>query len=207
MEKYEYKAFESGQEVQCKVFVKKQFLQENHCEELIRFYNQVTEDKKANNIGFFDYRVIWYTHIPEKELARTIMKETRIKTIELIKEWYELSHDIYGDSIQLVSWPEGLGMPLHYDNRHPNKNELHGTPWREYAGVIYLNDNYDGGELILGSVTPPILLKPERGMLVVFGGGDGYLHGVRPAFKNTRYTMPCWFTADATKAESDISVY
>ena len=94
-------------------------------------------------------------------------------------------------------------MPPHYDNRHPCKNEPHPTPWREYAGVIYLNDNYTDGELFLSSPDPHIVLRPEKGMLVVFGGGDGFMHGVRAPYGATRYTMPCWFTRDAAQEEKD----
>jgi hypothetical protein len=86
-------------------------------------------------------------------------------------------------------------------------DEAHNTPWREYAGVIYLNDNFTGGELFISSANPPIVLKPAKGMLVVFGGGDGFLHGVLPAYGNTRYTMPCWFTQDHTKKENEFSAY
>lgn len=205
MEKYEYRALEKGLEIDCKIFVKKHFLPEDQCDELINYYKVATDDKKATDMGFFDDRVIWYSRVSDSCLPKEIMRQTKVNTINLIKECYGINHEIYGDSIQLVSWPEGLGMPQHYDNRHPNKNEQHTTPWREYAGVVYLNDDYDGGELVIGSANPPIILKPEKGMLVIFGGGDGYMHGVRPASKCMRYTMPCWFTSDITKMESEAS--
>lgn len=207
MEKYEFKAIENGLELNCKFFVKKQFLPPTQCEELIKYYNDSIEEKQARGVGFFDGRLLWYSRVEDSSPAKEIMRQTRINTIKLIKEFYALGHEIYGDSIQLVSWPEGLGMTPHYDNRHPDKNEPHPSSWREYAGVIYLNDDYRGGELFISSANPPIVLKPEKGMLVVFGGGDGYMHGVNPAYGNARYTMPCWFTQDATKKESDFSSY
>lgn len=207
MEKYEFHPIEKGLSEKCQFFVKKQFLPFEQCDEVIKYYQNVAEEKKAKGIGFFDDRLIWYTRVPDAEPTKEIMRQSRVNTIQLIKKFYHIQHEIYGDSIQLVSWPEGLGMQPHYDNRHPNKNEPHTTPWREYAGVIYLNDNYTGGEFYMNSANPPIMLKPEKGMLVVFGCGEGYSHGVCPAYGHTRYTMPCWFTSDVTKQESEYSAY
>jgi len=208
MEAIEYTAIEEGVLINCRMFVEKNFLPEEHCNELIKYYNSAIDTTKATDIHtFFSDRLIWFTHVPDASPAKNIMRQTRINTIKLIKEFYQLEYPIYGDSIQLVSWPEGMGMPTHYDNRHPRRNEPHGTPWREYAGVIYLNDDYAGGELYISSANPNIVLKPEKGMLVVFGGGDGFMHGVQPPYGNTRYTMPCWFTRDITKNEVDYSAY
>lgn len=204
MEKYTYKAIENGSEMICNFFVCKNFLAGEQCDQLIDYYKSASEDKKATNIGYFDTRLIWFSAIENSHPVKDLMRQARKKTINLIKEFYEIKHDIVGDSIQLVSWPEGLGMPAHYDNRHPNKDEPHTTPWREYAGVIYLNDDFSEGELCITSANPPFLLKPEKGMLVVFGGGEGFMHGVRAAYGNTRYTMPCWFTSDVTKKERDV---
>lgn len=203
MEKYEFPTIENGLTLQCRFFVKKEFLPHDQCDELVKYYKDSTEDKKAKNMGFFADRVIWYTRIPDAAPVKEMMRQARVQTIKLIKEFYDVKHEIYGDSIQLVNWPEGLGMQPHYDNRHPNKNEIHTTPWREYAGVIYLNDDYSGGEWFISSVNPHIVIKPKKGMLVVFGCGDGFMHGVLPAYGNIRYTMPCWFTSDVTKKESE----
>ena len=207
METREFNPIENGLEERCQFFIKKKFLPANQCDQLIEYYQQFAEEKKAKGIGFFDDRVIWYSRVPESVPAKEIMRQSRINTIQLIKTFYGIRHEIYADSIQLVSWPEGLGMPPHYDNRHPNKNEPHTTPWREYAGVIYLNDNFSGGEFFINSANPMIMLKPEKGMLVVFGCGEGYMHGVCPAYGHTRYTMPCWFTSDVTKKESELVAY
>lgn len=207
MEAIEYTAIEDGIPLNCVICVKKKFLPEDQCDELIRYYDSAIEQLKAPNVGFFNDRLIWSSNIPELAPAKAIMRQTKNNTIKLISDFHKLEHPLYGDSIMLVSWPQGLAMPPHYDNRHPRKEEPHTTPWREYAGVIYLNDDYEGGEIYFSNANPHIVLKPEKGMLVVFASGDGYMHGVKAAYGNTRYTMPCWFTRDASRNESDTPTY
>lgn len=203
MQGYNYTAFEDGEKLDCSFFVQRNFLGASECDKLIAYFNNSPHKRNNESGGFFGGRIIWFTHIDDNPEVSNIMRVARYKVIDHIKEFHKLEHEVYGDSIQLVSWPEDLGMPAHYDNRHPNKHEPHPTPWRHYAGVIYLNDDYEGGELFISSAKPEIVIKPEKGMLVVFGGGTGYMHGVMPAYGNTRYTMPCWYTNDPTKAESD----
>lgn len=203
MERVTYDAMEDGKIIACQVFIEKQFLLPDECDVLIAYFKQAAPSILTTGNGFFDGRVIWYPHVPTTHPARAIMRDAKTRTRQRIKECYGLGHDVYGDSIQLVCWPEGIGMAAHYDNRHPNRHEIHSTPWREYGAVVYLNDEYAGGELFIESANPTLFIKPQKGMLVVFGGGDGYFHGVQPAYGVTRYTMPCWFTTDITKAESD----
>lgn len=80
-------------------------------------------------------------------------------------------------------WREGMEM-------HPHGDHAHGRyPERDYASLIYLNDDYDGGELYIPSLD--IEVKPEKGMLLTFAGGT-LMHGVKKVTRGTRYTNSCW---------------
>jgi len=53
---------------------------------------------------------------------------------------------------------------------------------------LYLNDDFDGGELEFGNV--PIKMKPKAGMLAVIPGGDKYRHRVNKVLgPNSRHTL------------------
>jgi hypothetical protein len=53
---------------------------------------------------------------------------------------------------------------------------------------LYLNDDFDGGELEFGNV--PIKMKPKAGMLAVIPGGDKYKHRVNKVLgPNSRHTL------------------
>jgi hypothetical protein len=53
---------------------------------------------------------------------------------------------------------------------------------------LYLNDDFEGGELEFGNV--PIKMKPKAGMLAVIPGGDKYKHRVNKVLgPNSRHTL------------------
>ena len=58
--------------------------------------------------------------------------------------------------------------------------------------LIYLNDDYEGGEL--GFATHNLIIKPKKGDLIIFPGNMHYAHEVFEVLSGTRYTLPIWFT-------------
>lgn len=58
------------------------------------------------------------------------------------------------------------------------------------AGWVYLNDDYDGGNLSF--INQNISFKPKVGDLVMFPGNIHYLYHVGPT-NGSRYIMPIWF--------------
>jgi hypothetical protein len=47
-----------------------------------------------------------------------------------------------------------------------------------YAAILYLNDDYAGGELFFDKID--VTLKPKPGTLILFPGSEKYHHGVKP---------------------------
>jgi hypothetical protein len=68
------------------------------------------------------------------------------------------------------------------DLGHKDSNHL--------AGWVYLNDDYDGGELSF--IHQGVSFKPKAGDLVLFPGNIHYWYHVAPA-NGSRYIMPLWF--------------
>jgi hypothetical protein len=64
---------------------------------------------------------------------------------------------------------EGVELKAHTDQ--------HTDPSIRYATIIYLNDNYSGGQLFFSN--KDLELKPKPGSLVIFPGTDEFNHGVR----------------------------
>jgi hypothetical protein len=63
-----------------------------------------------------------------------------------------------------------------------------------YSGVIYLNDQLSGGEIVFPKIE--FSYKPQAGDLVLFDCRDkDSLHGVNKTTQN-RYAIPIWFTDD-----------
>jgi hypothetical protein len=74
--------------------------------------------------------------------------------------------------------------PAHFDDKAGN--------WGMYTTVLYLNDNYEGGETFINTVEEQIKIKPKTGSMVAYNGHK-LEHGVLP-MTAMRYTLPIWYT-------------
>jgi hypothetical protein len=83
---------------------------------------------------------------------------------------------------QIAKFEAGFGMHEHFDVNRP----------LDYATLVYLNDDYIGGEIYFPEID--ISIKPKAGDLVCFPDNEEYVHGVRPITSGSRYTLPRWFT-------------
>jgi hypothetical protein len=62
------------------------------------------------------------------------------------------------------------------------------NPSLEYSFVVYLNDNYVGGEIFWPN--HGIELKPEAGSIVIFPSKEPYLHGVNEIKEGNKIFVP-----------------
>lgn len=78
-----------------------------------------------------------------------------------------------------------------FANPHSDNSDVDGKPnafeINKYVAILYLNDNYGGGELYFPD--HDIEFKPSAGSLITFPGGIENIHGVREITSGTRYTM------------------
>lgn len=96
-------------------------------------------------------------------------------------------------------WDVGGFANPHSDNSD-NKGEPNAFEINKYVAILYLNSNYDGGELYFPDHN--IEFKPTAYSLIIFPGGVENLHGVKTITSGTRYTMVSfWDFADAKYSE------
>lgn len=62
----------------------------------------------------------------------------------------------------------------------------------EYAALVYLNDDYEGGEIFFPD--HDIIIKPETNEFISFPGTRYYVHGVKEVTKGSRYVMQDFVT-------------
>jgi hypothetical protein len=90
-----------------------------------------------------------------------------------------------------------------FANPHSDNSDSEGVPnafeINKYVGVLYLNDDYEGGELYFPD--HDIEFKPNKYSYYVFCGGVENIHGVKEITKGTRYTMVSFW--DFEEAEYD----
>lgn len=130
--------------------------------------------------------------------AGHIMQRFQREAARRIGAFFQLTQPVYADTVQLVVWQDGIHMMPHADNANPDGSP-HGMAWRNFSSIVYLNDDYDGGELYFTALDRYI--KPKTGMLVAFTAGFHHEHAVLKVTGNDRFTMPGFYTFDVNKAD------
>lgn len=83
--------------------------------------------------------------------------------------------------ISISKYFEGNSMGPHIDSYGENPKEV-------LSVVLYLNDNYEGGELYFKNQN--IKIKPEFGSLVAFPSTNPYFHESLPVTSGIKYISP-----------------
>ena len=187
------------EEVARGVYLVRDFLTDLEIEMVMKTIEKATEDD-------------WKTHYMQgvKDLAERKYGRTDVESlveeglIEITTHWidknlslpYEISEamserikniiafdpDIAFDGVGTIQRQyEGEPLIEHVDN--------HSDPMIEYAVIMYINDDYNGGELFFGRLGLEIV--PPAKSMIIFPSGEDYLHGVKPPTAGPqRYVLP-----------------
>ncbi|XP_029948601.1 prolyl 3-hydroxylase 1 [Salarias fasciatus] len=107
---------------------------------------------------------------------------------------------------------EDLSHPVHVDNclLVSELNECVKEPpaytHRDYSAILYLNDDFEGGDFIfteLDAKTVTAEVRPRCGRVVGFGAGKENPHGVRAVTRGQRCAVALWFTLDPAHEEKE----
>lgn len=152
------------------------YLTDIECDDIYKIFKN-TESPIGHNDS------IWTNRVKRPTYTEYYNNKLNIERTKICEDFFNKKFKI--ENLNLTIWKEGHEMPPHSD--YGAKNEF---PKREYASLIYLNDNYVGGELYIPKLN--FELKPKKGQLICFQGGK-YLHGVRKIISGERLTSICWF--------------
>ena len=166
------------------------FISDEECDILVDAFENNSLTNTAND--FWDNMIVYPATIADRGVLG-LMAKTGSRTREVILETYQ-PDQIYSDSIMLCRWDVGKQLTPHIDNQDSHE---YSTPWRTYSSLVYLNEEYEGGEIFFPRLD--LLLKPTKGLLVIFSSGPEHEHGVKPVTAGKRYTMPSWYTTDKTR--------
>jgi predicted 2-oxoglutarate/Fe(II)-dependent dioxygenase YbiX len=168
-------------------------------------YRQLRDFAERNSVAFgetdtHDYwkgRTLTPSDIAD-EGVRQIFRATRDRILAKVSKVLaaELGPQptLYSDLINFARWPPGYELQPHADSENPNGVE-HPFPWRDFATVMYLNDDYEGGEIFFPNLG--LELKPQPRTLIVFPGTLFFLHGVKRVTRGMRHTIASFLTFDA----------
>jgi hypothetical protein len=181
------------------VRVVEDFLSPDECETLLAFARQPDAPWALDgNPGDTWYaRKIHPFSLPPPIL--TLMERIRVRAARHIKADYAIADRVFADTLQLVRWRPGDSQLPHADCENFD-GRPHPFPWRAFASIIYLNDEYEGGQLFF----PGLGLRPHTppGTLAYFPSTRDYVHGVEEVTAGTRYTLACFYTFDERRDDA-----
>jgi len=167
------------------------FLPSSECDTIINWFDSV-EKMPTNNSNLFNGRQINYLNIKDDNIKK-LVNYYRFKVTQLAMKIFN-EEELYPNYTDIVLWEPGGGMLVHSDNSNAD-----GTPnfwaYRHYSGVLYLNDDFLGGETFFPD-HGPLFIKPKKGKFAIYPSGVEYNHGVATVVGKNRYTMPIWLTKD-----------
>ena len=108
--------------------------------------------------------------------------------------------ELFVESLFVACLLSGDSHIAHADNARRERGRWvpNHTPQRDYTGLVYLNDNFTGGELVFPD--RDVVMIPKPGLLVGFPSNHKFVHAVPKVLSGKRYSLPVWFTVNAAKA-------
>jgi predicted 2-oxoglutarate/Fe(II)-dependent dioxygenase YbiX len=181
------------------------FISKADCQRLIECHQENHALTRKFPNAFWNNRSLYFEAIPDSfRDVKLKIRSIILREASLINNHFRHTIKIFPETINLVVWPPGYELKPHIDNEHLDGTS-NGMEQRTFSAVVYLNDNYEGGEIYFPAINASV--KPTMGQLVAFRSSRRHMHGVRDVTRGLRYTMPAWFTDRPAKANHALLNY
>jgi predicted 2-oxoglutarate/Fe(II)-dependent dioxygenase YbiX len=109
---------------------------------------------------------------------------------------------------QLLHYGVGGHYIAHVDAETLYRDEAGLEMWektldRDLSVVYFLNDDFDGGELVFPALD--LVIEPRPGTLVCFPSDHHFIHGVNPVTAGHRYTVVTWMRVKGMPTPDEIN--
>lgn len=95
---------------------------------------------------------------------------------------YNIRETLWHESYSMLKYQGGEEYKEHYDGSSHTG--------RVISAIVYLNNNYEGGEIEFP--TFKVKIKPQPGMLILFPSNFAYRHIAHPVTTGTKYCLVTW---------------
>ena len=144
--------------------------------------------------SYWDHRVatapILNSVAPE---VSKVIKGMQKRLKERVDSFFNL--DAHPTSPAIVRWLPGQRQQPHADkelHEGEGRGKPNDFPYYDIAGLFYINDDYEGGELYFPN--QGVQFKPKAGAAYFFPGDMDYIHGVTEIKSGIRYVCPFFWT-------------
>lgn len=187
-------------EVYSKVFLIEDFLTPSEVDALHEHCKKASEEDWRNQIKK-DYETMAVEKFPDDLEAQAKFlergwdkvwedKHLSVDEVGLTADIHERLYEVFDPELYEINSPAraqrqypGTDLRVHHDSE--------GNDTMAMSIVLYINDNYEGGNLRF--VDHDFEIKPRAGSLIVFPSTADYKHGVLPVESGpTRYAIPAF---------------
>lgn len=152
--------------------------------------------------GYWDHRVATAPTLKKSDpKVIEIIEGMQARLKEKVDAFFNL--DAEPTSPAVVRWLPGQRQQPHADkelHEGEGRGKPNDFPYYDIAGLFYINDNYEGGELYFPN--QGIQFKPKAGAAYFFPGDMNYIHGVTEIRSGIRYVCPFFWTVLSHKGET-----
>ena len=156
---------------------------------------------------------IKYTRMMYENVSNYYDQISLVRKPHLPESDYDTSVDVTHEEgtwmASILAHPDGSFMYPHVDIVGYVQEENTTVPdylnkWSGHlSAVIYLNDDYEGGELYFPD--HDLSIKPEPGDFITWPGSGWYVHGVKEVKNGVRFTLSTWLRFEAAYGKEEYS--
>jgi hypothetical protein len=138
-------------------------------------------------------------------------------------DFFNPDFELHSELWEIVRWKEGNFQEPHVDHIDPDFDlssvDLNLVPEeckyffeerniekykkfftnKSFTSIIYLNDDYEGGELYFPQHNG-FEIKPKKGTMLIFSGTIDNMHGIKEVTSGTRYTHVTFWSNNISKS-------
>jgi hypothetical protein len=158
--------------------------------------NFITTEDCSTIISYMDSQKdpsFWILNNTRQMIVNPESKELKLiltKYLDAIKKEYE-DQNLYIAEYMLSRYEKGFSMSVHIDTEE-------GREHYSISCVLYLNDDFTGGDIVFPSIK--FRHSPKMGDAALFLSDlKETAHGVEPVTSGVRYVMPIWITNNFDK--------
>jgi hypothetical protein len=175
------------------IYVKNNFMGEDDRSKVIKYFEPIPSTNRQRDVVFLE-------DIKDPEVAKIVKHYEKAVYTTVISEYapnldLRIERLSWMRRLEIVRWPNDSGLEPHRDGHkhYPDEPEL------SLSTLIYLNDDYEGGDVFFEEFN--LNIKPKTGDLIIFP--SYFLHEVRQVRQREggmpRYTIPFFYTFEARR--------
>jgi hypothetical protein len=172
------------------------------CRQLMTMYDRHVHLTKVKD--YTGFPVVYWPQFRDAANAAEIVPRLVEECLRNIGNQLRPAELLYPETVILAAIGAGGHHSRHADNCRQNEHGdwvANHTPQRDMSAIFYLNDEFDGGEIVFDRAQ--LVVEPRRGLLLAFPSDADHVHEVLPVRSGVRYTMAIWFTKQQRLALAD----